>query len=156
MTATPQKLRLMLIEGAMGAARQALNYWEQGDDELASASLSRCRNIISELLAGVSSDSTALTKRVAGVYVFIFKLLTEAQLQRNTEAVQKTLEILAVEQETWRMVCEKMPHAPIATSGQSSAPHEITSSDAAHLLNQENGERAPYEPLSGGGFTIDA
>lgn len=154
MTATPQKLRLMLIDGAMGAGRQAIGFWEAGDNERASAAITRCRNIISELLAGIKPDSTPLTKRVAGVYVFLFKLMTEAQLHQQPELIRQALEILSVEQETWRMVCEKMPNAPLRTLGESA--QELTSSDAARMLPAKSSGPATYEPTSEGGFTIDA
>ena len=116
MTATPQKLRLMLIEGAIRFARQTLRHWEQQENEQAVDALIRCRNIVSELLAAVRTDHSDLARKVAGLYLFVFKHLTEAQLRRDASLVQEAIGVLEVERDTWRQVCEQMPHAPTAAN----------------------------------------
>ena len=40
-TATPQKLQLMLVEGAIRFAHQAIHHWEQQDEPAACESLIR-------------------------------------------------------------------------------------------------------------------
>ena len=133
LTATPQKLRLMLIEAALGAARQALSYWEQQSHADANIALIRCREIISELLSAIKPDDTELTRNVAGIYLFLFKTLAEAQLHRDRSKVAEAIRVLEIERETWRDVCERMPHAPAGENGED-RPREITSSDAAAVL----------------------
>jgi flagellar protein FliS len=113
LTATPQKLRLMLIEAALRAARQALNSWEEKLDSEANIALIRCREIISELLAAIRPDDSELTRNVSGIYVFLFKTLAEAQLHRDRAKVGEAIKVLEIEQETWRDVCEQMPNAPV-------------------------------------------
>ena len=56
LTATPQKLRLMLIEGAIRFAKRTLLHWENRDNEQALESIIRCRNIVSELLSSIRVD----------------------------------------------------------------------------------------------------
>src|SRR4029077_15222578 len=106
MTATPQKLRLLLIEGAIRYAHQTMELWERGQHEPALESLIRCRSIVGELLSGVRVEYSDLTRKVAGVYLFLFRCLTEAQLKRDFERVQDTIRVLEIERETWQMVCE--------------------------------------------------
>jgi flagellar protein FliS len=124
LTATPQKLRLLLIEGALRFARQALRNWEQADNEHACDAIARCRGIISELLASIRPDSSELTQRVTGLYLFLFRQLTEAQLRRQVNLVEEVIQILEIEHETWRQVCDQMPLAPISPAA-ASAPQEI-------------------------------
>jgi flagellar protein FliS len=106
MTATPQKLRLMLIEGAIRFARQALELWERNRNEDALESLIRCQEIHSEL-----------TRKVAGVYLFLYRCLTQAQLRRDRKPVEDTIAVLEIERQTWRMVCDRLPDAPFPPSG---------------------------------------
>jgi flagellar protein FliS len=146
LTATPQKLRLMLIEAAIRFARMTLRHWEQGENEQALDTLIRCRNIISELLSSVRTDESKLTRQVAGLYLFVFKHLTEAQLRRDADCLQEAIEVLEIERETWRQVCEQMPEAPAPADQAASAPQEII---------------APTEAINdgdycGGSFSLDA
>ena len=146
MTATPQKLRLMLIEGAIRFARQTLHHWEQGDNEQALETIIRCRTIVSELLASIRPEESGLTKRVGGLYVFIFRHLTEAQLRRDAGHVEEAIRVLEAEQETWRLVCEQMPEAPQPISQDPTAPAEIL---APRVVDFDGG-------VTGGSFSLDA
>ena len=141
MTATPQKLRLMLIEGAIRFARQTIHHWQAGDNDRALESIIRCRNIISELLSSIRVDESELTKQVARLYLFVFQSLTEAQLRRDAKLVEEAIGILEVERETWRDLCEKMPHAPERTAAhRATAPQEILAPAIAYAdANQQCG-----------------
>lgn len=147
LTATPQKLRLMLIEAALGAARQALNCWDENLDPQATLALIRCREIVSELLAAVKPDDSELTRKVAGIYLFLFQALAEAQLHRDAAKVSQAIKVLEIERETWREVCQQMPTAPVAENGSDRQP-EITSSQAAAMLGEFDAEDRRCDGLS--------
>ncbi|MBP90011.1 MAG: flagellar export chaperone FliS [Planctomycetaceae bacterium] len=146
MTATPQKLRLMLIEGAIRFARKTLRHWERGDNEQALETIIRCRTIVSELLASIRLDESELTKQVGGMYLFIFRHLTEAQLRRGAQHVEEAIRVLEAEQETWRLVCEQMPEAPPPLAQDPNASTEIL---APQVVDFESG-------MTGGSFSLDA
>ncbi len=147
MTATPQKLRLMLIEGAIRFARQTIQHWQAGDNERALEAIIRCRNIVSELLSSVRVDESDLTKQVASLYLFVFQNLTEAQLRRDVKLVEEAISVLEVERETWRQLCEEMPHAPVPTSDhQATGPREIIAPQIAY----------PDTDLQSGSISFDA
>lgn len=112
LTATPQKLRLMLIDATISSARRVLKHWEDQQDEDALAALAHCRDLLCELLAGIKPDESELTRKVAALYVFLFKSVGEAQLRQDPKKVEETIQVLEVERDTWRMVCEQMPDAP--------------------------------------------
>lgn len=114
LTATPQKLRLMLIEGALRHGRLALSCWAEQKNELAYDALVRCRDIVAELLGAARPIGSPLERQVAAIYLFLFRTLAEAQLERSTAKVESVLRVLEVEQETWRQLCEQMPEAPVA------------------------------------------
>jgi flagellar protein FliS len=111
-TATPQKLRLMLIEGAIRSARRALEEWQAKRNDQAIHALIHCRGIIAELVSGIRLDQSELTRQVANVYLFLYRSLTEAQLRRDASQVEEAIEVLELERETWQLVCEKLPAQP--------------------------------------------
>src|SRR5687768_4718761 len=108
MTATPQRLRLMLIEGAIRLARQTAEYWRVERNEEALESLIRCRAIISELIAGVKADQSPLARRVVSVYLFLFTTLTEAQLTRDAAKLESAIRVLSEDRQTWSQVCQQL------------------------------------------------
>jgi flagellar protein FliS len=156
-TATPQRLRLMLIEAAIRHLKRTLSFWEKDENEEALEALVRARAIVAELLSAIKPDKTELTQKVAGVYVFLFNALTKAQLRRDTKGIEETIEVLEVERETWRLVCEKLPHAPAPRRAEGQGAREITAAEAAETL-----ARSPHAPLpdvegtSDGGLLLDA
>ena len=66
-TATPQKLQLMLIDGAIRFGSQAKHKWEEGDDEAAADALIRCHKIVGELLASVRSGESEMSHRLSDI-----------------------------------------------------------------------------------------
>ena len=105
MTATPQKLQLMLIQGALRMAEQARQCWRQDDDAGAFEALQKCQQVIIELKVEVDPD---LVKKVAGVYLFIFRTIVSAQIDRDEKQLAEVVSILEIERETWQQVCAKL------------------------------------------------
>lgn len=124
LTATPQKLRLMLIDGAIRYAHRVLELWDANDRETAVEVMIRLRSTVGELLSGIQVPDTELAQKVASVYLFLLRCLTEAQLKRDRTRLRDVIEILQVERETWQLVCEQMPTAPLPTY-QRHGPEEI-------------------------------
>lgn len=108
MTATPQKLRLMLIDAALRFGKQAREGWRTQADGAASQSLVRCQEIVKELLASLGCAKNDLSRKMAGVYIYLFRTLTEAHLQRDAKKLDNALRVLEIERETWRLVCDKL------------------------------------------------
>lgn len=147
LTATPQKLRLMLIEGAIRFARKTIQHWKAGENDEALESIIRCRNIISEMLSSVRVAESELTKQVSSLYLFVFQHLTQAQVERNAKLVEEVIGILDVERGTWRQLCEEMPHAPVPTVQHIAAgPQEIIAPTIAY----------PDADLRSGSISFDA
>jgi flagellar protein FliS len=140
-TATPQKLRLMLIAGALRHARRTRTLWEEENFESALESLIRCRDIVSELLAGVRLDASPLARQVGGIYVYLFSALTEVQQTRDSEKLAAIIRVIEEDYETWQQLCEQMPERPESLSPLTFAGAE---------------EFAPAESIALEAFSIDA
>ena len=145
-TASPQRLRLMLIEGAIRFAKRAQAAIAVGALEQVAEALERCRAIAAELLAGVRPDGTPLTRQVAGIYVFVIKQLTEAELRHDAGEIEEVISVLEIERETWQHVCENMPEAPEAAEGQSRQAAEITAAGKPAILPSS----LPHSPARSG------
>jgi len=143
LTATPQRLRLMLIEGAIRKITAAQTAFGEGDWQKASADLSHCRDIVTELIAGIDPDQTPVAKQVLSVYMFLYSTLVEAQFGRDASRLADILRILEEERETWRAVCDKMPDRPTPANNPSQkaeelAPQRVTDSWSAGYVPTPN------------------
>lgn len=108
MTATPQKLQLMLVEAAIRFAGRARQLWSERKDEEATDALIRAQDIIGQMLASLDRESALpVVRKVAAVYLFVFRCLMEANCQRDERKLDDALKVLEEERETWRQVCEK-------------------------------------------------
>ena len=109
MTAPPQKLQLMLVEAAIRAAERARAMWRDEDDEQAFLALIRAQEITGELLAGLNPEvDSDVVKKVASVYMFVFRRLAEASRDRDEKTLDDAIRVLHVERETWRQVCRQL------------------------------------------------
>ncbi len=109
MTATPQKLQLMLIEAAIRSAERARQHWQANEEEQACESLVRAQQVMSEMLGGLNREvDSELVKKVAAVYLFVFRSLMEANHQRSEQKLDDAISVLEVERETWRQVCQQL------------------------------------------------
>ncbi len=150
-TATPQKLRLLLICGAIRFAQQTMRHWEENDSEAAFESLTRCRGVVVELMTTVRRDDDATSYNVFKIYLFLFQALTAVQHSHDAEEMRKILNVLDEERQTWEELCELMPEAPDPALRKSYAPQEVTAAEAEIQLaaNQANADLpAPHA----GGF----
>jgi flagellar protein FliS len=123
LTATPQKLRLMLIEGAIRFVLQTEHLWDVERFDDAFESLIRAREIVGELMASLDPQKSPLAKQILPLYAFITRTLTEAQRERSRAKLHDALRILNEERETWSQVCAKCVDAEAP-----GAAEEITAS----------------------------
>ena len=126
LTATPQKLRLMLIEGAIRFVHQTEQLWDRERYDDALEALIRAREIVGELMASLDPEKSPLAKQILPLYAFITRRLSEAGIQRSREKLRDALRVLGEERETWSQVCAKFVDAPEAPA----AAVEITTANS--------------------------
>jgi len=109
MTATPQKLQLMLIEAAIRSAKRARKMWREEKHEQACEAMIHAQQVVSELLASLDREAAPeLVRKIASVYLFVFRRLMEANYERDEEKLADALRVLEVERETWQSVCTEL------------------------------------------------
>ena len=142
LTAPPQKLHLMLIEAAIRSAERAKRHLEAEQFAEACETLIHAQQIVTEMLGGMNRDADApLTRKVAAVYLFVFRSLAEANLHRDPRKLDDALRVLQVERETWQQLCAKpvgQPAPTIASDPPSAAnPPQIPNLPAAPHVADE-------------------
>ena len=108
LTASPQRLHLMLIEGAIRVGRQAEESLRKGERAAAATPLLRMIDIVGELLAAVRANKSDLNKKIADQYWFLLRRVSEAKINSNAEALAEALRLLDYERQTWQLLCEKL------------------------------------------------
>jgi flagellar protein FliS len=98
----------MLIEGAVRFGRQAERELLAGSHANAAEPLIRMLDIVGELLAGVRQTKSEINDKLASVYWFIFRRVSEATMYADAAALAEVLRLLEFERETWQKVCEKL------------------------------------------------
>lgn len=120
LTAIPQKLQLMLIEGALRFGNQTRRYWKLGDIAAANESLIRAQEIVAEIIASLNPhESPDLVRRIVNVYLFVNRRLIEANFQRSEAKLADALRVLEVERETWRLACRQAGGTIVPASADS-------------------------------------
>ncbi|NQT38327.1 MAG: flagellar export chaperone FliS [Planctomycetes bacterium] len=130
MTATPQRLQVMLIDAALRSIEQTRYLWQQGDDEKGSEALIRAQRVVTELLGGLDKDKDPdLVKKVASIYLFLFRTLVDAHTQHSEQKLDEARRVLEIERETWQQVCLQLGSSTrttddldLSTEGQQQTP----------------------------------
>lgn len=109
LTAGPEELRLMLLDGAIRFATQGRDGLARRDYEASFHGLSQCRAIILELLTTISPDADPdLAQRVRSVFSFMFSELIEASFNKDPARVAGVIRLLQYERETWALAMKKL------------------------------------------------
>ncbi len=109
LTASPEELRLLLLEGAVKFARQGREALAQRHFEGAFNGISQCRNIVVELMTTMRPEhDPELCERMKALYAFMFQELTEASMAKDPARVDGVIRLLEYERETWTMLMEQL------------------------------------------------
>ncbi|MCC6426323.1 MAG: flagellar export chaperone FliS [Phycisphaerales bacterium] len=108
MTASPQELRLMLLEAAIKFARQGREGLATRNYEQMFNGLSQSRNIITELIVTVRPEPDPnLAEKVRSLYAFIYSQLVETSVSKSLTHCDDAIRLLEFERETWMMLMSK-------------------------------------------------
>ncbi|XZE33513.1 flagellar export chaperone FliS [Pirellulaceae bacterium SH501] len=128
-SATPAKLRFLLLQKAHGLSIVVQDLWKEGKQAEADQWVLRIQDIITELLAGVVDPKHELAQITTDLYVFMSKLIAAVVIERDVEAMQNVSEILEIEMETWAMFVRK---EAIERSGGMVPPPHFSSPESSY------------------------
>jgi len=111
MTASPEELRLMLIDGAIKFARQAMSGLENKNPELTYSGFSQCRDIVLELLNTIKPEyAPQIAKSVQDLYTFLYGELVKASINKDQGILREVIDLLEYERETWVLTMAQLVH----------------------------------------------
>ena len=100
---------MMLYDGAIRFATQGRDAIQAEEVEKSFDLLTRAQKIMLELINGLREEvDPPLVRRMASLYMFIYRKLVEANVNRDVVAVDEALKLLAHQRETWVMLLSKL------------------------------------------------
>lgn len=102
-TASPAELTLMLYEGAIKFCNIAASAIERKDYEKANLNIQKARNIVVELQSTLN-HKYAIAKEFDVIYDYIFHRLVDANMKKDSEALEAALVQLRDMRDAWKEV----------------------------------------------------
>ncbi len=143
-TASPEQLRLMLLDGAIRFARQGRDGITKKNHEQVFEGFSRSRNIVLELTNTKPDIDPTLRSRINGLYTFIYMQLVDASFERDLGKADKAIELLEYERETWVLAMQRAAELRRAETAAASA-----SGPAAAVATDPASSRRPALSIQG-------
>ena len=123
MTARPEQLQIMLLDGAVRFALKGQEALEAKDGEEAFHCLDRAQRICLQLGAGLNRDiNPQIAEEMIALYDFCYLRLVDACVHRNPEAVGDAVRVLKHQRETWSLIAEKVSRQTDPDAAPAGAP----------------------------------
>lgn len=106
MTATPAELTLMLYDGAIKFCNIGMMAIEKKEIEKANTNLKKAQAIITELRVTLDRKYP-VWEDFERVYDYIYRKLVEANIHKDTEALEEALKRIREMRDTWKEVMRK-------------------------------------------------
>jgi flagellar protein FliS len=101
LTAPPERLVVMLYDGARRFLFQAATAMRDGDVPTAHARLRRAEQIVEHLLATLDMSQGEIAEKLEAIYVFCLQLLAEGRMRQDPAPLEKVGELLGELREAW-------------------------------------------------------
>ena len=105
LTAPPERLVVMLYDGAHRFLFQAAAAMRAGDLVTVNAKLQRAEAIIAELRSTLNFEAGGeIAQRLEAIYAFCQRYLLEARLERDPERIERVIGLLGELREAWDQI----------------------------------------------------
>ena len=135
-SASPAKLRWLLLQKAHGLSLVIKDHWLRDQHFEARQWVIWIQDIFTELLAGIVDPKHELAQQQSDLYVYLSKLIVNADQNQDIEALESITAILEIEKDTWEMFVRRenmsaMDSAvPAPNTSDDNAPHAPFSMEA--------------------------
>jgi len=115
LTAPPERLVVMLYDGARRFLFQAATAMRAGDVPTAHARLRRAERIVEHLLATLDMSQGEVAEKLEAIYAFCLQLLGEGRMRQDPASLDKVGELLGELREAWaELAAAPQALAPVA------------------------------------------
>jgi len=104
MTAPPERLVVMLYDGAIRFLSQSAVAMETGNREIATNRMNRARAIIDHLNLTLDMDQGEISERLRAIYVFCKRHMAEALVHQDPTRLQTVARLLGELRESWNTI----------------------------------------------------
>ena len=101
MTAPPERLVVMLYDGAIRFLSQSAVAMETGNREIATNRLNRARAIIDHLNLSLDMDQGEISERLRAIYLFSKRHMAEALVHQDPTRLKTVARLLGELRESW-------------------------------------------------------
>jgi flagellar protein FliS len=122
MSASPEELRLMLLDGALRFARQAEDGLENRNFEHTYAGFTQCRAIVLELANSIRTEQIPeFGSKLQSLYHFMYSELVAASHEKDVERLRQVIDLLEYERETWVLAMDRAAQERAETEAKPAA-----------------------------------
>ena len=115
MTARPEQLQIMLLDGVIRFALKGREAIAANDHEGVFNNLDRAQRICLQLGAGLNRESNpVIVDEMRAIYNFCYMRLVDASFQRNVHAIDEVVPVLRHQRETWQILADKVASVQVA------------------------------------------
>ena len=139
LTAQPQQLHLMVVDGALRFARKAAQAAENHHFEQAHFALYKSRDLVAELIGGLDgSHQPEMVEQLKALFVFVYENLNHADVKQDAGYIQNAIKVLSIHREAWCELIEQLQstvteeNKMFHTQESLKRPHHIEHSEQAH------------------------
>ena len=104
LTAPPERLVVMLYDGALRFLFQAAAAMRDDKAALSDEKLRRAEAIVDHLLGTLDMSAGEIAANLEGIYVFCKRLMMEARFDRDAGKLEKVRELLGELRESWAQI----------------------------------------------------
>ncbi|MCX8064546.1 MAG: flagellar export chaperone FliS [Candidatus Hydrogenedentes bacterium] len=102
-TASQGKLILMLFDGAIKRAEEAIRHIENNNIEFVHKNLIRAQEIIAELRSSLNMEvGGEISKNLDKIYEYIHYLLVQGNLKKDSKPIKESIEYMKSMRDTWK------------------------------------------------------
>jgi len=106
-TASPGKLIVIMYDGAIRFLKLAKEAIDEKNIEKAHNNIVKAQDIIMELLLSLNMEAGEIAVKLQSLYIFMNKLLMEANIKKEKEPIDRVLKMLTELREVWNEVAKK-------------------------------------------------
>lgn len=106
LTASPERLVVMLYDGAGRFLARAAAAIRAGNVAAAGEPLGRAQAILHELLTTLDPSAGEISDQLGSIYLFCERTLIEAQLAHDADKVERVAELLAELRDAWAQIAD--------------------------------------------------
>lgn len=129
LTASPEELRLLLIEGAIRFLKSGRDGLDSRNYEKVYDAFTNARNIILELASSLRHDvAPELCSNLESIYNYVFRLTVEGSFEKDSAKINEAISLLEYDRETWILLMERLEAEKTGAKPAAASPADLHSS----------------------------